>query len=406
MNIKESLLIFISIFLFLLLIYHYHHYPLIGPDYLHGPIINAQDRVLIIAPHPDDETISCAGVISYCHQEKIPVEVVILTDGGNHPGVASLRCSESQRALKILGLHEDNIKFLDYPDGILKRLLIEDWNPAYNDSSDNPKLSGWNMVTQLQTIIREFNPTIIIYPDSQDTHSDHWAASAMVEYACISNGYSGERYTYLVHGPVDWPYPRNYAPESYLYPPIGVGFDEQWFSFNLESVYLKEYALRSYSTQIRPGSYLFSYLRKNELFATYPDIILKKDNISHELFFSDPLGDNQLKDKSTDIRNVNLELGYNYTKITLKTADRVSSNISYGFHIWGFTTNGIEKKDITVYNGTAYYNELHFPVVVEDNYLIIQIPLSFHSYNIVLFSVEVSSSRESDHTPWRRIVME
>lgn len=73
MNIKEYLLIFISIFLFLLLIYHYHHYPLSGPDYLHGPMINAQDRVLIIAPHTDDNTISCTGVICFFHQERIPV---------------------------------------------------------------------------------------------------------------------------------------------------------------------------------------------------------------------------------------------------------------------------------------------------------------------------------------------
>ena len=51
--------------------------------YPQGININSSDRVLIIAPHPDDESIACAGVIRYCIENKIPVYVVVVTNGGN-----------------------------------------------------------------------------------------------------------------------------------------------------------------------------------------------------------------------------------------------------------------------------------------------------------------------------------
>src|SRR5664280_423910 len=48
----------------------------------HGPNITSSDRVLIFAPHPDDETIATAGVIRYCLENNIPVSVVVVTNGG------------------------------------------------------------------------------------------------------------------------------------------------------------------------------------------------------------------------------------------------------------------------------------------------------------------------------------
>lgn len=48
-----------------------------------GPVIGHSDRVLIVAPHPDDETIDNTGIIRYCIEKNIPVHVVIVTNGGD-----------------------------------------------------------------------------------------------------------------------------------------------------------------------------------------------------------------------------------------------------------------------------------------------------------------------------------
>ena len=40
-----------------------------------------QDRVLVLAPHPDDEVIGCAGVIQRAVAMSLPLRVVFLTYG-------------------------------------------------------------------------------------------------------------------------------------------------------------------------------------------------------------------------------------------------------------------------------------------------------------------------------------
>ena len=46
-----------------------------------GSFINSSSRVLIVAPHPADETIGAGGIISYCVEHNIPMKVIVMTDG-------------------------------------------------------------------------------------------------------------------------------------------------------------------------------------------------------------------------------------------------------------------------------------------------------------------------------------
>ena len=84
--------------------------------------------VLVLAPHPDDETLGCGGFIAECHARGRNVHVLILTDGtGSHrrsktyppPRLASLRATEARMAIAALNLPEDRIGFLGFPDGRL-----------------------------------------------------------------------------------------------------------------------------------------------------------------------------------------------------------------------------------------------------------------------------------------------
>lgn len=77
---------------------------------------------LILAPHPDDESIGTGGLIAAACAAGAPPFVLILTDGaGSHPGVAkgglrARRRAEALAATAILGLAAERVGFLNLPD--------------------------------------------------------------------------------------------------------------------------------------------------------------------------------------------------------------------------------------------------------------------------------------------------
>jgi len=86
---------------------------------------------LIVAPHPDDETLGCGMLIASRLMAGECVHVLILSDGSashrDHPTLQpkqlkSLRQAESVCAMNILGLPTTNVHFLDLPDAELPHL--------------------------------------------------------------------------------------------------------------------------------------------------------------------------------------------------------------------------------------------------------------------------------------------
>src|ERR1700753_4096951 len=80
---------------------------------------------LILAPHPDDESLGCGGLIAACVEAGRSPLVVVLTDGaGSHPNsrafspvrLRARRAQEVRDAVGILGLKENRLVFLDQPD--------------------------------------------------------------------------------------------------------------------------------------------------------------------------------------------------------------------------------------------------------------------------------------------------
>jgi LmbE family N-acetylglucosaminyl deacetylase len=81
---------------------------------------------LILAPHPDDESLGCGGLIAACCAAGRPPAVAILTDGSfSHPGsklfpppkLAALRAEEAVKAVACLGLPPERLVFLGERDG-------------------------------------------------------------------------------------------------------------------------------------------------------------------------------------------------------------------------------------------------------------------------------------------------
>jgi len=111
------------------------------------------ERLLVLAPHPDDEVIACGGLVAQHLREKRTVHIVIATNGAEQ-GNASLREDESRRGVAILGEGAE-IEFLGFPDRAL----------------------GNDVGERLRDILRSFRPDLILVPSPIEIHPDHVALS-------------------------------------------------------------------------------------------------------------------------------------------------------------------------------------------------------------------------------------
>src|SRR3954469_2091605 len=112
------------------------------------------ERLLVLAPHPDDEVIGCGGLVALHLRDGRKVHVVVATDGAE-AGDASKRESESRAALASLG--DATIKFLRFPDRKL---------------TDARELDD-----RISSILREWKPDLIAVPSPLEIHPDHVALS-------------------------------------------------------------------------------------------------------------------------------------------------------------------------------------------------------------------------------------
>jgi len=110
------------------------------------------ERLLVLAPHPDDEVIGCGGLVALHLREVRKVHVAVATDGAQ-AGDAAQRESESRAALALLG--DVSIEFLRFPDR---------------------KLSGQRELNdRMAGILREWKPDLIAVPSPLEIHPDHIA---------------------------------------------------------------------------------------------------------------------------------------------------------------------------------------------------------------------------------------
>jgi LmbE family N-acetylglucosaminyl deacetylase len=113
------------------------------------------ERLLVLAPHPDDEVIGCGGLIALHVRDRRQVRVAVATDGAE-AGEASVRERESLRALSLLGHIE--CEFLRFRD----RHLAED-----SDALE----------AKLREILSSYKPDLIAVPGPVEIHPDHVALS-------------------------------------------------------------------------------------------------------------------------------------------------------------------------------------------------------------------------------------
>ena len=113
------------------------------------------ERLLVLAPHPDDEVIGCGGVVAQHLNGGSSVRVVVATDGGQ-AGIPATREEESRKALSVLGSQSSGLDFLGYPDRELA---------AHRDE----------LSQRLAAILREYRPDLILLASPIEFHPDHLA---------------------------------------------------------------------------------------------------------------------------------------------------------------------------------------------------------------------------------------
>jgi len=116
--------------------------------------IAALGSTVVVAPHPDDETSACGGLIALLRDRNQHVGVVVVTDGG------IAREQEELEALTILGVSPADLSFLRYRAGKLA-----------SQSADN--FDG--VVNGLRDAIAAHEPRTVIVPFRADGHADHCA---------------------------------------------------------------------------------------------------------------------------------------------------------------------------------------------------------------------------------------
>ncbi len=131
-------------------------------------------RPLILAPHPDDESIACGGTIGHYVRAGAAVRVVFLTDGRlgdpvlhrlprdsperhrREDTLAVRRQDEARAALSVLGVSQ--FDFLAARDGELSEAVGE-------------------VGAKLATIMAQAQPDVVLLPFITDRHPDHFAAN-------------------------------------------------------------------------------------------------------------------------------------------------------------------------------------------------------------------------------------
>ena len=283
------------------------------------------DRILIFAPHPDDETIGCAGIIQNALDVQAKVRVAYLTNGDHNElafivyekrlvfrkgafiHMGETRKKEAIKAMGSLGLKKDDLIFLGYPDFGTFAIFSQYWQskmpfkdlltrissvPYKDDLSFGAPYNGENILADLKKVLLAYKPNKIFVSHPADVNVDHKALYLFLQVALadLKKEFREPKvYPYLIHC-VGWPLPRHYHPELNLEPPAQFAdTDIDWLNFELAPQQLeKKYkATLCYKSQTQTSAfYLLSFARRNELFSDYPRIKLSNQTSLKERVIS------------------------------------------------------------------------------------------------------------------------
>ena len=170
------------------------------------PPLTSRSRVMMFAPHPDDESLAAGVFLQRAVAAGAAVRVVYATDGERNCWPQRVlerkvrireddrrrwgvrRQGEALAALQILGIAPDSVEFLSLPDQGVTDLLLKGCRET---------------MQRLAAVISAWQPTHLLLPSAADTHPDHSGLAVLLGLAledCLPPQPWLTRLHYLVHG--------------------------------------------------------------------------------------------------------------------------------------------------------------------------------------------------------------
>ncbi len=315
------------------------------------------NRLMIIAPHPDDESLGSAGLIQAVRKNGGEVYVVVVTNGDGLSAGPTFsnykllpvsddyieygreRQQETIKALSILGISEDKIFFLGYPDSSLQSIWSSPWIDSnlygrFTHVSKSPYeltynkksiYQGVDLYHDLFQLLTDLQPDLVIVPHPEDTNSDHRAVSNFAQFTVADyeskNSTAIRVFGYLIHYP-GYPVSEVTGINSAILPPAALSNNGQkWLNYAIQAdeFLLKKTAIKTYKTQQKLRSkYLNSFARTNEIFFELPEIQLP-------LLAFEQISDFELEQTNNITIYDSVKEGFQ--KITISGADLVSIQV-------------------------------------------------------------------------------
>jgi LmbE family N-acetylglucosaminyl deacetylase len=267
------------------------------------PAMTSATSMLVVSPHPDDETLCCAGAIQRVLQAGGRVAIVWLTSGDGSEldllvvekslflkptklrDLAMRRMEESREAAGILGVPPERLFFLGYPDRGILPIITDNYITPYRSKftavnavpypstvSPGHAYTGLNLEHDFESVLDRVRPTLVLAPSPRDSHPDHRATGVVAIRALARRNQLSRMRYWIVHGGESWPTPRGYEPDLEMNsPPLGQGLSQTPFALQPGEEQRKRLAIDAYHTQMEVmSSFLLSFVRTNELYSTNP----------------------------------------------------------------------------------------------------------------------------------------
>lgn len=212
------------------------------------------DRLLLVLPHPDDESLAAGGLLQRALAAGTTVRLLFATDGDNNPWAqraserslwitsrdrarfGAIRRGEVLAAIAALGVPGEAVSFLAFPDQGLTALLMR---------------ADTHLLDDLRRAVLDFRPTVLVSPSMLDRHPDHSALGVWISLVLGSVDHQPRHLRFFVHDP-----------EQRRQPPNGT-------ALRLDSVELarKRAAIDCHRTQqFWRGAWLRGFARAEEAF--------------------------------------------------------------------------------------------------------------------------------------------
>ncbi|MFZ0915924.1 MAG: PIG-L family deacetylase [Candidatus Udaeobacter sp.] len=171
-----------------------------------APVFTSGSRLMLIAPHPDDEALACSVILQRAVGAGAAIHVLYATDGDNNPWPqrvlerkwrldaadrqrwGKLRRAEALAALNTLGVRPADTRFLGLPDQQLTDLLVTHCQSSFE---------------KLATSVNDWSLTHLLVPSIHDTHPDHSALAVILRLVLgklYPDGPPMSVWAYAVHG--------------------------------------------------------------------------------------------------------------------------------------------------------------------------------------------------------------